>query len=1231
MGNQICGANDKKTKDAKINKKIQVTNPGPITMHRKQSEAVIEIPNGDERLSDLHENENRRIGQIKAQDRHDNSAMSFLDPGEEQDKIFSFMLYGEDLSKVKNTALFELKNMRDLTMKISRNELLLLTEENADIRNILRNKNIDVRTINYNLNDDSANTSIHYLSIKQNILGRQKGATDPDSNKLPDYIKVKYNKMVHKSKLGSNNNIDKLINSTFLLDDELNEKTTRLLNNSSLATKSGQRAEVWNPDDHELMVLEDEKMVVVSTREVLARLDQLLHRSHLAVDNITKSTSACPVFGLNKPKIEDIVFKYFQNNHFLAAILSLVNFDTLFETNLMRRLIYPQKNGISMRTPNDVYIVKLHFNGCRRAVLIQQTDISPFTVSQECYPGIIKKAIRTIFGELSRIRITSIIFRLCHWIPETLSVMDVGDAFTSYDKLKETFNNGNLLLFFNVPGTSKIKPILGFMDDNKTVKRLVKTISDADDDNYVLVDWEQMYSSGKLEYLYINWNPTIYPFRQTLHCSVPIKFKEPNCQLYSPKFDFERNAQVLISVFPHKEPCETRIVIERHVNALNIKCKIKYYLYHFYNGRMVIKQSALKDLSIKESQEDILSDIIVFDKNSAHENYVLVFELEPEDPEDFKNYPDNIHEIVSLYIYSFAQLEIIEMPFKKVDCYYLQTVTYAENSEFLYGIEQQHSPFNPIFKFMCNFTGHYEIRVEGKPDVYYGISIYQYHNYKSSIQQNLAYKTTVETHQGIIALNCKLDIGTYAIQVSVERNSREDQEQENENFIMKDKATKFKIAKHELKVHFISYSDKLVKTYEEHLPIKESFSVTELNKKFKVEAITDSSKKMKNKKIMHGSWNSFNNMGTNRAKVDCYQKFMKNPGYIIQTDEDAKVNLTLRAVKTVQDTSVPFISLTVLKIDDDFKFKYLLEDENYIQSYEYNVADVTLQSNTMGYLVLCLNLHQDWIGNFELEIVSDVKLKTIRDTNKGVLKMNNEQRMVGEFASGSGGHFSSPSFLFNPAYIVTLENFKDKACEKIFIELILSDSEHPASLYLFSTTKTSLLELTNDEIQSAEFNPAFLYETNSLFKRLKPGQYLVVPSTLHQIEFPSSFELKFFSDERFKIAKAPTELFGFTYVFNVQRQTDYSLRFLLIRSTKLMLIVKPETQNVDVGLNLTNESLNSVTFSQKRKAGDGFIHKALQLNGKNQTFNWSVMTNIPTNMLIEVYVKDADAIKITNS
>ncbi len=50
------------------------------------------------------------------------------------------------------------------------------------------------------------------------------------------------------------------------------------------------------------------------------------------------------------------------------------------------------------------------------------------------------------------------------------------------------------------------------------------------------------------------------------------------------------------------------------------------------------------------------------------------------------------------------------------------------------------------------------------------------------------------------------------------------------------------------------------------------------------------------------------------------------------------------------------------------------------------------------------------------------------------------------------------------------------------IELSLNNKEIPCSIYLFDTLKSSLFDLTKEELLSGDYNPAFLYELNSIYK-----------------------------------------------------------------------------------------------------------------------------------------------------
>lgn len=47
----------------------------------------------------------------------------------------------------------------------------------------------------------------------------------------------------------------------------------------------------------------------------------------------------------------------------------------------------------------------------------------------------------------------------------------------------------------------------------------------------------------------------------------------------------------------------------------------------------------MKETEIYESKDEIISDLIVFDQNNSYENYILAFELRPENEYDINKIP----------------------------------------------------------------------------------------------------------------------------------------------------------------------------------------------------------------------------------------------------------------------------------------------------------------------------------------------------------------------------------------------------------------------------------------------------------------------------------------------------------------------------------------------------------------------------------------------------------------
>lgn len=108
-----------------------------------------------------------------------------------------------------------------------------------------------------------------------------------------------------------------------------------------------------------------------------------------------------------KPKVEDLLpGGYLLENqmmpsHFLTALACLINSDIQFQTNSLRRLIYPHLNQVPSYSPPDVYLVKLFINGIRRCVPLNG-EYDPglyLTSKKEIFPRLLEKGLQKIYRQ----------------------------------------------------------------------------------------------------------------------------------------------------------------------------------------------------------------------------------------------------------------------------------------------------------------------------------------------------------------------------------------------------------------------------------------------------------------------------------------------------------------------------------------------------------------------------------------------------------------------------------------------------------------------------------------------------------------------------------------------------------------------------------------------------------------------------------------------------------------
>jgi hypothetical protein len=102
----------------------------------------------------------------------------------------------------------------------------------------------------------------------------------------------------------------------------------------------------------------------------------------------------------------------------------------------------------------------------------------------------------------------------------------------------------------------------------------------------------------------------------------------------------------------------------------------------------------------------------------------------------------------------------------------------------------------------------------------------------------------------------------------------------------------------------------------------------------------------------------------------------------------------------VEGHEIPSVSICVFEIMEDFKFRIVLEDDNYAgRAWGFFTEEFELLPNSLGYLILCINYDRGIEGNFRFTFMSEQPLvEAIRDFNEVFYKKNTEQ-YVGEWSA----------------------------------------------------------------------------------------------------------------------------------------------------------------------------------------------------------------------------------------
>lgn len=207
-----------------------------------------------------------------------------------------------------------------------------------------------------------------------------------------------------------------------------------------------------------------------------------IHRRESRFIELTKESMFTVMKGT--PLVDNINYASFvfssnnrsQSSGFLAALVSMVNFDEKFGTKTLQRLIYPHYNSTPCRSVASLHFVKVILNGVRRCFPVSSNHDSLlfFTNKREIYPELLMKPLKIVYNteNIHKIQPNRIIYRFLGWIPQNMKLKEIGNQEECFDKILVNFSK--FLVMVSIEYKGKVVPIVDFIKEKRKPKRQIR-------------------------------------------------------------------------------------------------------------------------------------------------------------------------------------------------------------------------------------------------------------------------------------------------------------------------------------------------------------------------------------------------------------------------------------------------------------------------------------------------------------------------------------------------------------------------------------------------------------------------------------------------------------------------------------------------------------------------------------------------------------------------------------
>ena len=728
------------------------------------------------------------------------------------------------------------------------------------------------------------------------------------------------------------------------------------------------------------------------------------------------------------------------------------------------------------------------------------------------------------------------------------------------------------------------------------------------------LEWKELFNSGAMDKIYVNWNPAINKFRKKIHFSIcPESYISENYSECS-VFNFYKKTQILFSLDPHNEKNECRFIFERHRKDKNdVLYEIRINLYGYNKSRMFVETECYKSLKIREDENfEIISDTMIFEECMDYDNYIICVEAVPlaflqhlsptygysnqSDPlmnSESRNYFINGNlklrddQIMTMNVFGWFNFDMVTIPFREM----VQTChcTFLNMKDLILKLEVLES---------CEV----EIRIENDLSQKFGIEISSKYEYNMDDDRNELEESTTEfiaknqiLRQRANIINVQLEKGKYFLNFIIKEcdpninKTKEELHLINKVFFKKKnyKGTKIFINAYndnyfdnfeasilkidQTKPEIEKVNDKIIK---ETKKIEKDYFSLNIIKKFDLQY----------SKILKGKLTVENNYGERKFDIKSIQNVHYNPGYILSLRNDTQIQIEMNLSNPSKDQIM--YKICIYKIKDDLKMQSIMCSDYYITEEFFKSKIYFLQKNKNGYLILLIPRFSDFYCDISMTVKSDIKITKISSNSKGICSFPWLKEINGSINHYQGGLLKKVTFLLNQNYIVKIGETISKDKQDLFVEIrCLNSKEIHVGVYLIHLkSPIDLISMSRLTLESASMNKIFLSEFNSKYFKVVPGYYMIVPTSFENMktEPKLNYKMKIYSSSECSLIKDSFFNFGQELVREI-KETKRKTLILDINETdsdillviELIYISKEESQIVNFILGWNHFLINS--------------------------------------------------------